>query len=254
MQLLIALTGNYAFFNLLTLALCILLFDDAFLARFFPRALAERLRAATSHPRRFSLRRWVTAPIALIIFAAGLLQLADLLSIQWLPPSAFQLLSDLEPVRIVNGYGLFAVMTTSRPEIIIEGSNDGKTWLDYEFKFKAGRPAPRPALGGALPAAPGLANVVRGAGGLSQFTLVHSTHASAAGGFAPVLALLERNPFPQSPPKYLRALIYDYHFTTWSERRAQGEWWHRRLLGIYFPAVTLKRNQARRGALTLTDE
>ena len=81
--------------------------------------------SATSNPRRFSLRRWITAPIALIVFAAGLLQLADLLSIEWLPPSAFHLLSDLEPVRVVNGYGLFAVMTTSRPEIIIEGSNDG---------------------------------------------------------------------------------------------------------------------------------
>ena len=69
-QLLIALTGNYAFFNLLTLALCVLLFDDAFLARFFPRALAERLRSAPSRPRRSSLRRWVTAPVALIIFAA----------------------------------------------------------------------------------------------------------------------------------------------------------------------------------------
>ena len=72
LQLLIALTGNYAFFNLLTLALCVLLFDDAFLARFFPRALADRLRTAASSPRRFSLRRWVTAPIGLIIFAAGL--------------------------------------------------------------------------------------------------------------------------------------------------------------------------------------
>ena len=185
LQLLIALTGNYAFFNLLTVALCVLLFDDAFLERFFPRALAERLRVATPNPRRFSLRRWVTAPVALIIFAAGLLQLADLLSIQWVPPSAFQLLSDLEPVRIVNGYGLFAVMTTSRPEIIIEGSNDGEDLARLRIQIQGRGPAPRPALGGALSAAPGLANVVRGAGGLSQFALVQPPHASAAGGFAP---------------------------------------------------------------------
>jgi hypothetical protein len=61
-------------------------------------------------------------------------------------------------------------------------------------------------------------------------------------GSPPVLALLERNPFPHAPPKYVRAQIYDYQFTAWSERRARGEWWRRRLLEDYFPAVTLKQN------------
>ena len=240
LQLLIALTGNYAFFNLLTLALCVLLFDDAFLARFFPRALGEGLRAATSVSRGFSLRRWVTTSIALVILAAGLLHLADLLSIEWLPPTAFQLLSDLEPLRVVNSYGLFAVMTTSRPEIIIEGSNDGETWRDYEFKFKAGdlRRAPRwvepfqPRLDWQMWFA--ALGDYRSSPWFSHLML------RLLEGSPPVLALLERNPFPLSPPKYVRAVIYDYQFTTWSERQAQGEWWHRRLLGAYFPAVTLK--------------
>jgi hypothetical protein len=243
LQILIALTGNYAFFNLLALALCVLLFDDAFLARFFPRTLGERLRATASSPRRFSLRRGVTAPIALIIFAAGVLQVAALFSIQWMPPSAFHLLSDIEPVRIVNSYGLFAVMTTSRPEIIIEGSNDGNTWLDYEFKFKAGdlRRAPRwvepfqPRLDWQMWFA--ALGDYRSTPWFSHLML------RLLRGSPPVLALLERNPFPHSPPKYLRALIYDYRFTTWPERRAQGEWWQRRLLRNYFPAVTLTRNE-----------
>ena len=243
LQLLIALTGNYAFFNLLTLALCILLFDDAFLERFFPRALAERRRAARSSPRRFSLRRWVTAPVALVIFACGLLQLADLLSIQWLPPTAFRLLSDLEPVRIVNGYGLFAIMTTSRPEIIIEGSNDGETWLDYEFKFKPGdlRRAPR----WVEPFQPRLDWQMWFAALGDYRSSPWFTHLMLRllEGSPPVLALFERNPFPRSPPKYLRAVVYDYTFTTWSERRAQGEWWHRRLVGDYFPTVTLNRSE-----------
>jgi predicted DCC family thiol-disulfide oxidoreductase YuxK len=241
LQLLIALTGNYAFFNLLAMALCVLLYDDAFLARFFPRALAERLRGTPSGPRRFSLRRWVTAPVALIIFGCGLLQLADLFSVEWLPPSAFQLLSDLEPVRIVNGYGLFAVMTTSRPEIIIEGSNDGETWLAYEFKFKAGDPHRAPRW--VEPCQPRLdwqmwfaaLGDYRNSPWFSHLML------RLLQGSPPVLGLLERNPFPQSPPNYLRALIYDYQFTTWTERRAQGTWWNRRLMGDHFPAVSLKR-------------
>ena len=242
LQLLIALTGNYAFFNLLTLALCVLLFDDAFLARFFPRALEERLRVAKPALRRSSLRRWVTAPFALIIFAAGLLQLADLLSVEWLPPSAFQMLSDLQPVRIVNSYGLFAVMTTSRPEIVIEGSNDGKTWLEYEFKFKPGDPHRAPRW--VEPFQPRLDWQMWFAAlgdyrnspwfGHLMLRLLEGSH--------PVLELFEGNPFPQVPPRYVRALIYDYQFTTWPERRSQGEWWHRRLLGDYFPIVALKQN------------
>ncbi len=60
-------------------------------------------------------------------------------------------------------------------------------------------------------------------------------------GSPPVLALLARNPFPQAPPKYLRAEISDYQFSDWSERQATGVWWQRRLLGPYFPAVALKR-------------
>ena len=242
LQLLIALTGNYAFFNLLTVALCLLLFDDAFLARFFPRGLAERLRVATPNPRRFSFRRWVTAPVALVIFAAGLLQLADVLSIEWVPAPAFHLLSDLGPMRMVNGYGLFAMMTTERPEIVIQGSNDGETWLDYPFKFKAGdlNRAPR----WVEPFQPRLDWQMWFAALADYRSSPWFSHLifQLLKGSPPVLALLARNPFPESPPKYLRALIYDYQFTTWRERRVHGEWWHRSLRGEYFPTVSLKQS------------
>ena len=240
LQVLIALTGNYAFFNLLTIALCLLLFDDAALASVFPRVIIERVRAPTFSTLPSRLRRWATAPIALIILAAGLLQLADLLSIRWLPRPTFQLVSELEPLRLVNSYGLFAVMTTSRPEIIVQGSNDGETWVDYEFKFKAGD-LHRPP-GWAEPFQPRLdwqmwfaaLGDYRSSPWFSQLML------RLLEGSPPVLDLLARNPFSQSPPKYVRAMLYDYRFTNWSERRAQSEWWHRRLLGGYFPAVGRK--------------
>ncbi len=244
LQLLIVLTGNYAYFNLLTIALCLLLFDDAFLARFFPHALAERLCAHLPGPRRFSLRRWLTMPFAVILFAAGLLQLADLLAIQWLPSAAFQMLADLQPLRISNGYGLFAIMTTSRHEIVIEGSNDGETWLDYEFKYKPGdlHRAPRwvqpfqPRLDWQMWfAALGDYRSSPWFGQLMLRLLEGSPH---------VLNLFERNPFPHAPPKYVRAVIYDYQFTSWSERRLQGDWWRRRLLGDYFPVVALKQPES----------
>ena len=146
-------------------------------------------------------------------------------------------------MRIVNGYGLFAIMTTSRPEIIIEGSNDGETWLDYEFKFKPGdlRRAPR----WVEPFQPRLDWQMWFAALGDYRSSPWFTHLMLRllEGSPPVLALLERNPFPRSPPKYLRAVVYDYTFTSWSERRAQGEWWHRRLRGDYFPTVTLNRSE-----------
>jgi predicted DCC family thiol-disulfide oxidoreductase YuxK len=243
LQVLIAITGNYAFFNLLTLALCVLLFDDAFLQRFFPRALAARLRPAPSPTRRFSVRRWVTAPVALIVFVCGLLQVADLFSIEWLPPSGFQMLADFGPLRISNAYGLFANMTTERPEIVIEGSNDGETWLAYDFKYKIGDPHRAPRW--VAPSQPRLdwqmwfaaLGDYRQSPWFSQFML------RLLQGSPQVLGLLERNPFPQAPPKYIRAILYDYEFTTWSERRKRGDWWQRRLTGVYFPPVSLKQSE-----------
>jgi len=241
LQALIALTGNYAFFNLLTIALCVLLFDDAFLKRFVPRVLSEHVCVAVRPPRRFLVRRWITAPVAAVVLLAGLAQIADLFTRGALPRPASALLSDLEPARIVNGYGLFAVMTTTRPEIVIEGSNDGNTWLAYEFKFKPGdlRRAPRwvepfqPRLDWQMWFA-----ALGDRSGSPWFT---NLMVRLLQGSPPVLALFQRNPFPQAPPKYIRALIYDYKFTRWYERRSEGKWWDRELLGSYFPVATLKQ-------------
>ena len=243
LQLLIALTGNYAFFNLLAIALCVLLFDDAFLARFFPRALANRLHVETPQKRRFPLRRLITAPVAVFIFVAGLIEVANLFPSEWMPLPAVRLLADTEPLRIVNGYGLFAVMTTERPEIVIQGSNDGDTWLDYEFKDKPGdiHRAPRwvepfqPRLDWQMWFA--ALGDYRSSPWFSHLVL------QLLRGSPAVLNLLARNPFPHAPPQYVRALLYDYRFSTWQERRTQGTWWERRLLGNFFPAVSLKRGE-----------
>jgi hypothetical protein len=151
------------------------------------------------------------------------------------------LLVELEPARFVNAYGLFAVMTIERGEIVIEGSNDGQTWLAYEFKSKPGdlhRAPPwvepfQPRLDWQMWFA-ALADRRRS----PWFT---GLMLRLLEGSPPVLALLERNPFPQSPPRYMRALIYEYQFTDWHAHRSQGVWWQRRLLGGFFPAVSLKR-------------
>jgi hypothetical protein len=140
---------------------------------------------------------------------------------------------------IVNPYGLFAVMTTGRPEIVIEGSDDGQVWREYVFRFKPG-PVTRRARW-SIPHQPRLDWQMWFAalGDRTDNPWFASLMRRLLEGSPPVLALLEANPFPDHPPKYVRALLYDYRFADASSRAATGQWWIRRLDGLYFPQVSL---------------
>jgi hypothetical protein len=56
---------------------------------------------------------------------------------------------------------------------------------------------------------------------------------------APTLRLIRHNPFPDSPPRYVRARLYEYRYTTWRELIDEHAWWRRTLVGEYLPAVAL---------------
>ncbi len=241
LQVLIALTGNYAFFNLLTLALVVVLLDDRCLERFLPATLVARL-ATPPAPRRPGALREVglTALAAVILAVSG----ADLLrtfgSPDSLPRPVWEAVAWFEPFHIANGYGLFAVMTTSRPEIIIEGSSDGQTWLAYEFKYKPGDVGRRPPW--VEPHQPRLDWQMWFAalGSYRNNRWFVNLMVRLLEGSPPVMALLAKNPFPGQPPRYIRAVVYDYRFTTFSTRRATGDWWSRQFKGLYFPVASLK--------------
>ena len=145
------------------------------------------------------------------------------------------------PFGIVNQYGLFANMTTSRPEISIEGSNDAVDWQPYIFPLQAGSSQSRARLGRALPTPARLADVVRRPGELPRESMAAAFHACA---FCKDLLrssnYSNRNPFAGKPPKYIRAMVYDYRFTTSEERRQTGNWWKRELKGTYFPPISLR--------------
>ncbi|HEY3173248.1 MAG TPA: lipase maturation factor family protein [Thermoanaerobaculia bacterium] len=236
LQILIALTGNYAFFNWLAIALCVLLLDDTSLP-------SRRGRRTPAPPAPVRPRRWpvgVIAPVAAVLLIASALQLVFTVrrTATGVPNAAVRLVSWLSPLRSVNRYGLFAVMTTRRPEIIVEGSDDGRAWRPYEFRWKPGavdRPprfvAPhQPRLDwqmwfAALESCEENPWLVNFLGRLLQ-------------GEPAVLRLLATNPFPAGPPRYVRTLVYDYRFTDWPTRRRTGAWWRRELQGPYCPIVS----------------
>ena len=237
----ILITGNYNWFNLQTMLLCLVLFDDAALESILPQHLAARLAAwaPRSRPRR-SLAIGAGALAALLVFSS-LIEMDERFGGS--PPAAARAIDGLiEPLHLVSSYGLFAVMTTRRNEIVIEGSNDGREWREYPFHYKPGDVARRPPWN--IPHQPRLDwqmwfAALEDPQRLRWFwlfleRLLHNEPA--------VTALLAGNPFPEKPPLYIRAKFYEYTYTD-APARARGQWWERRLLGLYFPTVRLKAGE-----------
>jgi predicted DCC family thiol-disulfide oxidoreductase YuxK len=235
-QVLILLTGNYNFFNLLSMAICLFLFDDAALRRAFPSRLAAWARGRAPQPGRHATA--MATALALIVVPIGINRLAQTFARADLP-IAGSLSHFLSPLMIVNSYGLFAVMTTSRPEIVIEGSADGKVWREYDFHYKPGPVARR--LVWNIPHQPRLDWQMWFAalGDYRQNPWFASLVLRLLQGSAPVLGLLDSNPFPEGPPKFIRARLYDYRPADAAAHARTGDWWARRFVRWYFPQVTL---------------
>ena len=240
LQLLIWLTGNYAFFNLVTIALCVLLLDDAALEWIAP---VRRLRARLEPAQRYTQWPvWVPAAVAIVIVPVSVVTLTGQLGLS--PPGAVivePLASVVEPLRAVNAYGLFAVMTTTRPEVVVEGSNDGVRWLEYEFKYQPGdlRQPPR----WIAPFQPRLDWQMWFAalGQYDREPWFQSFCRRLLEGSPSVLRLLARDPFQGTPPRFVRGVLYQYHFADLATGRAEGVWWTRERLGLYSPVLSLSQ-------------
>ena len=242
LQLLILLTGNYNFFNLLSIALCLLLVDDAIWERALPATLLAGHvgpggPVAPTSPWRLLPTLAVAAPFLLI----GAAHLGRSLRPRWRAPHLLSVLErELAPFRSLSAYGLFRVMTVRRPEIIVEGSRDGERWQAYEFRFKPGAPERRPPW--VQPHQPRLDwqmwfAALRSQGAVPWFQAFAER---LLVGAPQVLALLAKDPSPEGPPRFLRARLYDYRFTDLAERRRSGAWWRRELLGAYSPVLTIR--------------
>ncbi|HEY6931577.1 MAG TPA: lipase maturation factor family protein, partial [Thermoanaerobaculia bacterium] len=156
--------------------------------------------------------------------------------IPW-PGPAISFARAVSPFRSVGSYGLFMVMTTSRPEIILEGSDDGAEWKAYEFRWKPGDVTRRPRF--VAPHQPRLDWQMWFAalGNYSENPWFLALCGRLLQGKPDVTGLLAVNPFPNGPPRYLRAVVYEYRFTDSAARRATGAWWTREPKGLYLPVL-----------------
>jgi hypothetical protein len=277
-QIGIILTANYAFLNYLVLILAILLLDDRFLLRFFPVGWKQPLLALSTTPpigsaspsadqlsilaspsnsptgepqagKELSLSMWqknsfwlsplrvaVITVLLVWIFYATTAQMVWMITPAPLPTSPVVL---LEPFRIANRYGLFERMTRGRYEIEFQGSNDGQTWIAYPFRHKPQDLDKPPRIYAPYQPRFDWNLWFASLGEWRDNPLVLRTELRLLSNDSDVLALFAANPFPNAPPKQVRAVLWQYWFTSMAEKRDHGLWWRRELLGLYAPAIQL---------------
>jgi lipase maturation factor 1 len=253
----VILTGNYTFLNYLVLSLGVLLLDDQFLRRFSPASWKRRTNLpATEKPNTIAIesgltqnsrgsklgQAWKIASLSassIMLFWIFYATTAQMVARYPLPTAP---VVALEPFRIANRYGLFAVMTRGRYEIEFQGSMDGQSWVAYPFRYK-----PQ-----ALNEPPGIYAPYQprfdwnlwfaSLGAWRDYPIVPNTEVRLLSNDKDVLALFAGNPFSGAPPKMIRVVLWQYWFTSMAEKRESGMWWRRKFLGLYAPTVERASN------------
>jgi hypothetical protein len=262
-QIGIILTANYTFLNYLVLALGFLLLDDRLLLSLVPRRWkgyvlnrvkldrADDVRAAdaqamepSTHSRaqHISSRPQLNAiKFSLIGLMLGWIFYSTTAQMIWILWPSLKLpttpVEALDPLRIANRYGLFAVMTRGRYEIEFQGSADGQTWTAYPFRYKPQDPTKPPSIYAPYQPRFDWNLWFASLGSWREYPIVLSTEIRLLSNDADVLALFAGNPFPQGPPRQVRAVLWQYWFTTTAEKRNTALWWRRQVLGLYAPTI-----------------
>ncbi len=247
----VILTANYAFLNYLVLVLAFLLLDDRFLRRFIPvRWRGELDRGTASVDIDADADEFPPAGMqgtfsgAVLGFKAVMLTwvfyatLVPSVSMFWrTAPLPIKPVVALEPFRIANQYGLFAVMTPHRYEIEFQGSNDGSSWVAYPFRYKPQDPGERPGIYAPYQPRFDWNLWFASLGTWTEYPIVPRTEELLLTNDRDVLGLFAGNPFANGPPRYVRAVLWQYWFSTAAEKRAKDVWWRRELLGTYAPTL-----------------
>ncbi|NOX99607.1 MAG: lipase maturation factor family protein [Verrucomicrobia bacterium] len=257
LMLLIMATGNYTYFNWLTIVLCFSLVADQFWPKPWLKWLGIDIEPKkTTQQKPMAAGEWAGAAlrgfIGLWLFVASLAVVSGQLTgggtfkSDPTPKWVLEIQDSIAPFRSVNGYGLFRVMTKDRPEIVFEGSRDGRRWEEYRLKYKPGKLEKRPSF--VAPHQPRLdwqlwfAALEREYRQTSyQRSWMEPLMLGLLDGSPEVLDFFEYQPFPDKPPKYIRAQLYLYEFTTMKERRESGNWWKRKPQGLYFPEIKKRK-------------
>jgi hypothetical protein len=231
-QLTLIVSGNLSWLNWITIVLCIPTFDDRWLS-WLPLAMPGLDVPGIAH-------RVIVAALAVLVAVLSIGPVLNMLSPSQVMNTSFN------TIHLVNTYGAFGSVTRVRHEIVIEGTSDAVVtdtsgWRPYEFKGKPGDPARQPPQIAPYHLRLDWLMWFAAMGSPSQHPWFTALLAKLLEGNKDVLGLLRRNPFPDRPPRWVRAMYYEYTFTTPEERRQAGRWWKRRLIGPYMQPVALRQ-------------
>src|SRR5438552_12222090 len=185
-------------------------------------------------PKWSALTLAVSSMILTWIFYATTAELIWMFARVPLPTSP---VAALEPFRIANQYGLFAVMTRGRYEIEFQGSADGQNWVAYPFRYKPQDLDQPPGIYAPYQPRFDWNLWFASLGSWREYPIVPNTEVRLLSNSQDVLALFAGNPFPSNPPHQIRAMLWQYWFTNMREKRTTGMWWRRQLLGLYAPTL-----------------
>jgi hypothetical protein len=245
-------SANYAFLNYLVLALAVLLLDDAFLQRFLPSRWRKTLPAGVAEFEEHGgsnneaktlktnpLASLLSGMIAVALTWAFYATIVPFIQMFWREaPLPTKPIVVLEPFRIANEYGLFAVMTPHRYEIEFQGSNDGEHWVAYPFQYKPQKLNERPRIYAPYQPRFDWNLWFASLGSWQQNAIVPRTEELLLENDRAVLGLFAGNPFPDAPPQVVRAVLWQYWFSNLEQKRTEGVWWRRQFLGTYAPTLT----------------
>src|SRR5271157_2124096 len=250
-QIGVILSANYTFLNYLVLILGFLLLDDRFVQHFLTRRWKNSIVAnaktsedenpTVSEPSAAPVRRPIKilklslAAVALSwIFYATTAELLWMFSALPLPTEPVTV---IEPFRIANRYGLFGIMTRGRYEIEFQGSEDGQNWIPYPFRYKPQDLDEPPGIYAPYQPRFDWNLWFASLGSWQDYPIVPRTEVCLLSNEKGVLRLFKINPFPNKPPQKVRTILWQYWFTTMSEKRTTGLWWRRQLIGLYAPTL-----------------
>ncbi|MCB9799649.1 MAG: lipase maturation factor family protein [Candidatus Omnitrophica bacterium] len=230
-HLILIISGNLAWLNYITIILCFSCFDDRMLSR------VTRLKPP-AYGEASKIRRGMIAVLTVFILVLSIPSAANLFSRRQRMNASF------EPFHLVNTYGAFGGITRKRMEVVIEGTADRvigpeTEWREYEFKCKPGDVKQRPCL-----MSPYLYKLdwqiwFAAMNTYAAHPWILNLTAKLLENDKPVLSLLKTNPFPDRPPHYIRAVLYEYRFSTPEERHQSGQWWIRTPVRPYLPPLSL---------------
>jgi hypothetical protein len=231
-QLWLVLSGNFSWLNVVTVAVAVTAVDDSLLGQLLPVSRPHHLHTPAAW------QEGLVYAVAALVVVLSWRPARNLLSRRQVMNFSF------DRLHLVNTYGAFGRVTKVRHEVVVEGTSDELVtrtteWKEYHFKAKPGDPRRRP---------PQVAPYHLRLDWMMWFAAL--SRAQADRWFVPFVArllendratlkLLRSNPFPDAPPRFVRARFYRYRFTDRHQRRETGAWWTRSLVGDYLPPVAL---------------